>query len=275
LLANWGALELDSVEIIRPVFYRGKGAYLVGRIVLGRQINPLILVLLNTDRGIVVDAVLLRVDEVSIVFSFTRSYFHVEVEIPHQLISFLKSIMPAKRVAEIYISIGYNKHGKTELYRNLLRHLQRSDDQFEIARGEKGMVMVVFTMPSYDVVFKVIRDRFADPKTPPGRKVMDRYQLVFKHDRAGRLVDAQEFEHLKFDRDRFSAGLIQELLATAGAQPWARIMSRSNIFIPKDGPCRSIFASVRPAKISVEAVLDYGQAIKDLAATNIFPGDIL
>src|SRR5205085_1675025 len=150
------------------------------------------------------DAVLLTEDEASVVFSYTRSYFLVDLERPYDLISFLKAIMPLKRPAELYTSIGYNKHGKTLLYRDLLQHLATSDDRFTVAPGEKGMVMEVFTLPGFDVVFKVIKDRFAPPKTTTRQSVMASYNLVFKHDRAGRLVDAQEFEHLRFDRNRFS-----------------------------------------------------------------------
>ncbi|MGD0042763.1 MAG: isocitrate dehydrogenase kinase/phosphatase AceK regulatory subunit, partial [Isosphaeraceae bacterium] len=124
----------------------------------------------------------------SIIFSFTRSYFHVEVHRPRDLVMFLKSFMPRKPIAELYIAIGYNKHGKTELYRDLMQHIDQSTDTLDIARGDRGMVMCVFTLPSFDVVFKVIRDRFAYPKTSSRRDVMERYQLVFKHDRAGRLA---------------------------------------------------------------------------------------
>ena len=199
---------IHGIDLIDSVFYRNQGAYLVGRITgegesRGHEL-PLTLALLHEDAGIVVDAALLTADEVSILFSFTRSYFHVEVHRPRDLVAFLKSFMPRKPIAELYIAIGYNKHGKTELYRDLMRHIDQSTDLFDIAPGDRGMVMSVFTLPSFDVVFKVIRDRFAYPKTSTRRYVMDRYQLVFKHDRAGRLADVQEFEHLTFARDRFS-----------------------------------------------------------------------
>jgi len=225
----------------------------------------------------VVDAVLLTENEASIVFSFTRSSFHVDVEAPHDVIRFLKSIMPVKRVAELYIALGYNKHGKAELYRDLVHHLQRSTDKFAIAPGDRGMVMLVFTMPSYDVVFKVIRDTFAYPKTTTRRQVMDRYQLVFKHDRAGRLVDAQEFEYLAFPRDRFSDDLLTELADGAASS----VIIEDNRVIVKH-----LYTERRVTPLNLhlwhvdeaaarDVVLDYGQAIKDLAATNIFPGDLL
>ena len=238
---------------------------------------PLVVALRNGDKGVVVDAVLLTEDEVSIVFSFTRSYFHVDVEQPHDVIRFLKSIMPLKRVAELYIALGYNKHGKTELYRDLLRHFNQSDDKFVIAPGDRGMVMIVFTLPSYDVVFKVIRDKFLPPKTTTRQDVMDRYQLVFKHDRAGRLVDAQEFEHLAFAADRFSDELLVELMEAAPDSVTIQdgTVDVKHLYTERRITPLNLYLHDAEPVAGAEAVLDYGEAIKDLAATNIFPGDLL
>ncbi len=272
-----GALPIESVEVMKPVFYRNQGAFLVGRVRGGDRSVPLVVALRSGDEGVVVDAVLLTEDEVSIVFSFTRSYFHVDVEQPHDVIRFLKSIIPLKRVAELYIALGYNKHGKTELYRDLLRHLHQSDDKFVIAPGDRGMVMVVFTLPSYDIVFKVIRDKCLPPKTATRQDVMDRYQLVFKHDRAGRLVDAQEFEHLAFTVERFSDELLAELREAA---PDSVTIQDGTVDIKhlyterRITPLNLYLRDAQPVA-AAEAVLDYGEAIKDLAATNIFPGDLL
>jgi isocitrate dehydrogenase kinase/phosphatase len=276
-LAAWGAQPVEAVEMIVPVFYRGKGAYLIGRIRGGDRVMPLVLALHHDDGGIVLDATLVTQDEVSIVFSFTRSYFHVELEQPHAVIQFLSSIMPLKRVAELYIALGYNKHGKTELYRDLRRHLDRSTDQFEIAPGDRGMVMVVFTLPSYDIVFKVIRDRFLPPKSATRQEVMDKYQLVFKHDRAGRLVDAQEFEHLAFARQRFSEALQAELTASAAGSVTVTDsdVDIRHLYIERRMTPLNLYLADADEAAAREAALDYGQAVKDLAATNIFPGDLL
>ncbi len=129
--------RFDFVELLEPVFYRNKGAYVVGRVVRGERFLPLVLALVNPDGRVAVDAVLLDEDDVSVVFSFTRSYFHVDVEAPAGIVRFLKSILPRKPVAELYVTLGYNKHGKTELYRDLLRHLERSGDRFETARARR------------------------------------------------------------------------------------------------------------------------------------------
>ncbi|HKZ85672.1 MAG TPA: bifunctional isocitrate dehydrogenase kinase/phosphatase [Anaerolineae bacterium] len=273
----YGEQPIESIEVVKPVFYRNQGAYLIGRIRGGDGSVPLAVALRSGDEGVVVDAVLLTEDEVSIVFSFTRSYFHVDVEQPHDVIRFLKSIMPLKRVAELYIALGYNKHGKTELYRDLLRHLHQSDDKFVIAPGDRGMVMVVFTLPSYDIVFKVIRDKCLPPKTATRQDVMDRYQLVFKHDRAGRLVDAQEFEHLAFTVDRFSDDLLAELREAAPGSVTIQdgIVDIKHLYTERRITPLNLYLRDAQPVAAAEAVLDYGEAIKDLAATNIFPGDLL
>ena len=271
------AQPMDSIEMLKPVFYRGKGAYLVGRIRRGNSVSPFILPLLHDESGIYLDAVLLAPNDAAIVFSFTRSYFHVEVDRTAALIAFLKTILTQKKTSEIYISIGYNKHGKTVLYREIVEHLARTSDRFQLARGDRGMVMIVFTLPSLDVIFKVIRDRFAPPKTVSRQEVMQKYALVFRHNRAGRLVDAQEFEHLVFERDRFAPELIDELLLEArdtvsveGGRLFIRHLYAERRVVPLN-----LFIREQDEGASRDALLDYGRSIRDLAATNTFPGDLL
>jgi isocitrate dehydrogenase kinase/phosphatase len=273
----WGDLPIDAIEVLDPVFYRNKGAYLIGRLVGDGRLMPLVVALVNRSGRVVVDAVLLTENEASIVFSFTRSSFLVDVEAPREVIRFLHAIMPLKRVAELYIALGYTKHGKAELYRDLVRHLARSDDRFEIAPGDPGLVMVVFTLPSYDIVFKVIRDGFRYPKTTTREHVMARYRLVFRHDRAGRLADAQEFEQLAFPRDRFSEALLAELGAEASRSVSVdgdRVVFR-HLYTERRVRPLNLYLREAEATEAREVVLDYGRAIKDLAATNIFPGDLL
>lgn len=279
LMAAWGSPQFDALDLVASPFYRNKGAYLVGRIRQGQgaatRLNPLVIALLNGDEGVFADAILLTEDEASIVFSFTHSYFHVDVDCPYLLAAFLKTIMPLKRRAELYTSIGCNKHGKTELYRDLYCHLQESDDRFEPARGDKGMVMAVFTMPSFDVVFKVIKDAFPHPKRTTREDVRARYQLVFNRDRAGRLIDAQEFEHLAFDRSRFTDEALAELLDTSGntVSVLGNTVDIKHLYTERRLTPLNLYLREHPEEAEA-IVLDYGQAIKDLAATNIFPGDL-
>ncbi|MEW6283929.1 MAG: bifunctional isocitrate dehydrogenase kinase/phosphatase, partial [Candidatus Eremiobacterota bacterium] len=264
-------------EMFPEPFYRNKGAYLVGRLRVGEEWLPLVLALVNVDGEVALDAVVLPPDEVSILFSFTRSYFNVETAEPGALVNFLKSIMPHKRKGELYTSIGHNKHGKTLLYRDLLQHLAASDDRFETAPGEKGMVMTVFTLPNFGVVFKLIKDRFSYPKRTTRREVMEKYRHVYLHDRAGRMVDAHEFVHLEFDKQRFDPACLDELLQVAGqtvSVQGDRVVIQ-HLYTERKVIPLNLYVKEAPAEFVVEAVKDYGACIKDLAWADIFPGDLL
>ncbi|HEX2451968.1 MAG TPA: bifunctional isocitrate dehydrogenase kinase/phosphatase [Gemmatimonadales bacterium] len=266
-----------SLEVLRAPFYRNKGAYLVGRILGADEVVPLVLPLLHGPDGIVLDAVLLTIDEASIVFGFSWSYFFVDAPHPRGVVSFLRSIMPHKPVDELYTSIGHNKHGKTELYRSLMRHLERPEARFAFAEGDEGMVMGVFTLPSFNVVFKIIKDVFGAPKQTTRRSVMAKYHLVFQHDRVGRLADAQEFERLEFRRRCFPDDLLAYLLRVAGqnvAVDGDRVVVRHCYTERRVTPLNLFLAHADPAAAR-DAILDYGNAIKDLAGADIFTGDML
>ncbi|MBI3913503.1 MAG: bifunctional isocitrate dehydrogenase kinase/phosphatase [Chloroflexi bacterium] len=277
LRGSGGWSEVARVEMCEAIFYRDQRAYLIGLIHATSERIPLVIALTHATEGVAVDTVLTDENDVSILFSFARSHFHVQIARPYDLVRFLHHIMPRKRIAELYISIGYHKQGKTELYRDFLHHLAESDDQFDIAAGDRGMVMTVFTLPSYDIVFKLFKDQFADPKTSTRAQVMDKYNLVFRHDRAGRLIDAQEFEHLEIDRARFSEKLLVELARLAGQAVMIendRVHIR-HAYVERRVTPLNLFLRQADAATAEQAVIDYGHAIKDLAASNIFPGDVL
>jgi isocitrate dehydrogenase kinase/phosphatase len=259
------------------VFYQISRAYIVGRLVGREFLVPLVIALRNTDGGLLVDAVMLAEADVSIVFGFTRSYFHVDLERVAEAVVFLKSILPLKPVSELFTVLGRARQGKTERYRELMRNLERTSDLFVRAAGERGLVMVCFTLPSFDVVFKVIRDRFAYPKTVLRQEVMDKYRMVFIHDRAGRLVDAQEFRRLRFPRARFAPELLQELRQEAADtvhEDGADLVFDHMYIERRMTPLNLHLRHASPADAE-RAVIDYGQCIRDLAYTNIFPGDLL
>ncbi|MFZ5624239.1 MAG: bifunctional isocitrate dehydrogenase kinase/phosphatase [Gemmatimonadota bacterium] len=277
-LAVEGAMLAGATaEVIPSVFYRNKGAYLVGRLRTRRGLVPLVLALLHEPRGIVVDAVLTEPDDISSVFGFTRSYFHVETTEPRTLVAFLSSLMPLKRIDELYTAIGYNKHGKTELYRALMAHLESSGAQFEVAEGERGLVMTVFALPSLNLVFKIIRDRCEFPKNVTRRQVMEKYHLVFVRDRVGRLADAHEFEHLAFRRDRFAPGLLEALLAEAGrtVRVEGDLVILRHLYVERRVVPLNLYLRHAGPDEARRVIVDYGNAIKDLAAANIFTGDML
>jgi len=267
---------IDSIEFLRPVFYRNKGAYLVGRLRWLNRVSPVIIPLVCTDSGVRADAVILTEWDASRLFGYTRSYFHVLCRRPAAVVGFVKSLLPVKPVAELYTSIGYSQHGKTNLFRALYRHMDHSNTRFERARGVRGMVMAVFALPSFDVVFKIIKDRFPPSKHTTPDEVKRRYKLVFDHDRVGRLVDAQEFENLSFQRDRFDNDLLDELRTDC---------SRSVTITDDEVILHHVYTERRLYPLDLylremsrdrarAAAIDYGNAIKDLAAANIFPGDL-
>jgi isocitrate dehydrogenase kinase/phosphatase len=267
-----------ALETLRPLFYQGKGAYLVGRLLLSAgAVVPVVIVLRNSARGVRVDAVLLDRNEASQVFSFTRSYFHVDVERPYDVMRFLRSLMPRKPIAELYIAIGEVKQGKTELYRAIVDQLNETSEQYCFAPGIPGLVMVVFTAPGLDMVLKVIRDVFPPQKDLSPARVRERYGWVYTHDRAGRLVDAQEFEHLVFPRDRFEPALLEELLSTCAKT--VRVQGdRVHVdlaYVERKLTPLNIYVRKAPFEQACAALGEYARAIHDLCACNIFPGDLL
>lgn len=270
-------LEVEKIEFIRAIFYQMTRAYLVGRISGKGWKLPFVLTFKNTEHGVLIDAVMMDESTVSILFSFTRSYFHADLPHVGQAVVFLKSILPRKPVSELYTVLGRAKQGKTERYRELFRHLQQSTDQFVHAPGDKGLVMICFTLPSFDVVFKIIRDRFAYPKNILREDVLRKYELVFKHDRAGRLVDAQEFKRLKFPRARFADELLEELRnETAGTVHFEDgELLVDHMYVERRMTPLNLYIHNASREDAESAVLDYGQCVRDLAVTNIFAGDLL
>jgi len=273
-----GGLErLTRIEFMRPIFYQNTRAYVVGRALGVAQPQPVVIALKNGPEGIGVDAVLTSVRDTSILFGFTRSYFHADLETVHDAVVFLRTILPRKPLAELFTVLGRARQGKTETYRTFFRHLQHSRDPFVEAPGDRGMVMAVFTLPSFDVVFKVIRDRFAYPKTVVRKDVLDKYYLVFRHDRAGRLVDAQEFKMLRFPRTRFDPALLEHLLESTSQSVCVDgdDVVITHCYVERRLRPLNLYLAEASPLAARHAVLDYGQAIRDLAATNIFPGDLL
>ncbi|ANM31825.1 hypothetical protein ABI59_23070 [Acidobacteria bacterium Mor1] len=277
LQAVIGVDQVDAFETLVPVFYRSKGAYIIGRIRSGNQTIPFVLPLRHAEGGVAVDAVLLSSSEVSILFSFTRSYFQVDAPCARSLIAFLKSIIPLKSVAELYINLGFDKHGKAELFLGLRRHLESSGSRFEFAAGEVGMVMIVLTLPYYDMVFKIIRDRFAYPKSATREKVRRCYRMVYEADRVGRLVEAQPFESLRFPRSLFRREVLAELEQEAGHAVTfdGDDVVLEHLYMERKVTPLNLYVQQADQIAARRALVDYGDAIKELSAANIFPGDFL
>lgn len=268
---------VETIEVYPNPYFRGRAAYVVGDMTAGITTLPMAIAIHHTSRGLIIGAILVEPDDISVLFSYTRSSFMVVIDNPGEVVNYLRRLIPHRKAAELYAAIGYNKHGKTERYRDLRAHLAESGEKFVYARGIKGMVMIVFTLPGYDAVFKVIRDRFPYPKQTTRRQVMSKYRLVFRHDRAGRLIDAHEFEHMRFSRDRFDEDLLAELASDASRSVTIEgdVVTLHHVYMErKVTPLDIYLRESNPVKAR-GAIIDYGRAIKNLAMSDIFPGDML
>jgi len=267
-----------QIQMLRPPFYRNRTAYLVGRVINGPDRYPFILRVRRSEGGTAyVENLVSERNEVANLFTSARAYFLVDTEVPSAVIRFLLGFLPEKSAADLYTQIGFHKQGKAEFYRDFLDHLQRSSDPIETAPGSKGMVMLVFTLPSYPYVFKVIRDRFRPPKDTTRQQVIDRYHMVKQHDRVGRMSDAWEFSYTAFPVERFTDDLLAELQEEAASQVTIeddRLVIK-HLFIERRLEPLNLYLERAGAEAARDALQDYGDAIRDIAAAGIFPGDLL
>ena len=266
-----------QIQVLNTLFFRNKGAYAVGRFINHGTTLPFAIALLRRPSGhIYADALLLGEDDLSALFSFTRAYFLVDMETPAAYVNFLATLMPHKAKAELYTTIGLQKQGKTLFYRDFLQHLSHSHDAFDVAPGIHGLVMLVFTLPSYPYVFKLIRDRIAKPGMDHNT-VRRKYMLVKKHDRVGRMADTWEYSQVALPKARFSESLLAELRKEVPSlleEDGERLVLRHVYIERRMTPLNLYLRRARTADLDV-AIKGYGDAIRELAAANIFPGDML
>ena len=284
-LGDWRLRANFQVQVLSSLFYRNKGAYLVGKVINGFNEMPFALPIVHIasapDRPhsgrLTIDAALFGEDDLQLIFSFARAYFMVDMEIPSAYVQFLRSLMPRKPRAEIYNAIGLQKHGKNLFYRDFLHHLRHSSDKFRIAPGIKGMVMLVFDLPSFPYVFKVIKDFYPPPKDTTREQIKGKYLLVKTHDRVGRMADTLEYANVAFPRARFEDALVAELkhhCPSVFEEDGESVVIRHLYIERRMIPLNIYLQDATPAQIG-HAVVEYGNAIKDLVAANIFPGDML
>ncbi len=297
MTAKLGDVKLRAnfqIQVLTGLFFRNKGAYVVGKLINGFNEFAFALPILHTKAGdkLLIDAALFGEDDLLILFSFARAYFMVDMEIPSAYVQFLRSMMPRKPRNEIYNALGLAKQGKTLFYRDFLHHQRHSTDKFRIAPGIKGMVMLVFDLPSFPYVFKVIKDYYPPPKDTTREQIKGKYLLVKQHDRVGRMADTLEYSEVAFPRDRFDDELIAEIQKFAPSQ--LEISDRDgdgrteviikHVYIERRMIPLNIYLqeafdlgidNPRAREQIERGVIEYGNAIKDLVAANIFPGDML
>ncbi len=278
-LGGWPTAEANvQIQVLYSAFYRNKGAYIFGKVINGNTETPFAIPVRHTDENqLVVDTLLLDVLLITILFSLSRAHFMVDMEVPSGYVQFLMSMMPNKPRSEIYTMLGLGKQGKAMFYRDLTEHLRHSQDKFIIAPGIRGMVMLVFTLPSYPYVFKVIKDVFAPTKEVDHATVRAKYQLVKQVDRVGRMADTLEFSLVALPRDRFSDDLLaalHEQVPSLLEEDGDDLVIRHLYIERRMTPLNLYLDSATPAQID-HAVFEYGNAIRELASANIFPGDML
>jgi len=283
-LGEYRARANFQVQVLSSLFFRNKGAYAVGKIVNGYAELPFALPILHNAEGqLYIDCVLFGEEDILLLFSFARAYFMVDMEIPSAYVQFLRTLMPRRARTELYNALGLQKHGKNLFYRDFLYHLRHSSDRFRIAPGIKGMVMLVFDLPSFPFVFKVIKDEYPPQKDTTREQIMGKYLLVKQHDRVGRMADTLEFSNVAFPLDRFEDELIDEIRRYAPSQ--LEISDRDgdgqielilkHVYIERRMIPLNIYLQDATPEQMERAVIEYGNAIKDLVAANIFPGDML
>lgn len=268
-----------QLQILSSLFYRDKGAYLVGRMLNGNQQTPFVACLRHSPSGggLRVDALLLKGEHLAALFSLSRAYFLVDMDVPSEFVAFLNQLMPGKSKAELYTSVGLHKQGKTLFYRDLHASLKHSTDAFVLAPGVRGMVMMVFTLPSFPWVFKVIRDEFPPPKQITREEIRAKYLLVKYHDRVGRLPDAMEYSDVLFPAERMDPAVIEELersCAHSVEREGDRLVVR-HLYVERRMTPLDLWLQRADPEQQRHGIHEFGLAIRDLAEANIFAGDLL
>ncbi|KPZ51580.1 MULTISPECIES: bifunctional isocitrate dehydrogenase kinase/phosphatase [unclassified Pseudoalteromonas] len=273
-------LNNGYIEYANSLFFRNKACYLIGRCIAKNGDNmPFAIAILNTNRGLKLDAVMMGADQLSLLFGFARTYFMVDTDQPARYVDYLSVLMPHKKRFELFNAIGFIKHAKTEFYRYKVDTTKNSPTHFKYvtAPGTPGMVMLVFTIEGLDYVYKVIKDKFSAPKTATKAQVKAKYNFVKQADRVGRLVDTHEFRYLAFDLSRFSDELLKQMKAQIGSSMVisGKALILKHVYVERKMTPLNLYINHCSDKALQQVMTDYGKAIKDLAGANIFPGDML
>ncbi|MBC3885887.1 bifunctional isocitrate dehydrogenase kinase/phosphatase [Undibacterium griseum] len=285
LKENFGGEKLEpnhQIQVLANLFYRNKSAYIIGKGINGNREYPFVIPVMHKRKGtLMLDTILFDTMQITVLFSFTRAYFQVDMEVPSAYVQFIRSILPKKPRSEIYTMIGLQKHGKNLFYRDFLQHLRYSSDRIETAPGIRGLVMLVFALPSFPYVFKLIKDSFPPPKETTKALIKEKYLLVKNHDRVGRMADTLEYSDVAFPRARFSEALLAEIrqFAPSLLEVNDDEVVIKHLYIERRMTPLNIWLTEAERRDDMAAmehgVREYGNAIKDLVAANIFPGDML
>jgi isocitrate dehydrogenase kinase/phosphatase len=271
-----------QIQVLGSAFYRNKAAYIIGKAINGSVEYPFAIPVLHDDNGqLFLDTVLLDAWRIGLLFSLSRAYFMVDMEVPSGYVQFLRAVLPNKPRSELYIMLGLGKQGKTMFFRDFIYHLHHSEDKFIMAPGIRGLVMLVFTLPSYPYVFKLIKDVFGTSKNMDRATVKKKFMMVKQVDRVGRMADTLEFSNVLFPLKRFDDEVLAELqkLAPNCFEVDGDQLIIKHLYIERRMEPLNIHLDRMERSNNLEglehAIREYGSAIRELAQANIFPGDML
>ncbi|HXE38868.1 MAG TPA: bifunctional isocitrate dehydrogenase kinase/phosphatase, partial [Azonexus sp.] len=271
-----------QIQVLASGFYRNKAAYIMGKAINGAAEYPFAIPILHNESGqLYVDTILLDAWRIGLLFSLSRAYFMVDMEVPSGYVQFLRAVLPNKPRSELYIMLGLGKQGKTMFYRDFIYHLHHSEDKFIMAPGIRGMVMLVFTLPSFPYVFKIIMDVFGASKNTDRATVKNKFLLVKQVDRVGRMADTLEFSYVAFPLKRFADEVLEELKKVAPScfEVEGETLFIKHLYIERRMEPLNIHLDRMERANNIEglehAIREYGSAIRELAQANIFPGDML
>lgn len=273
--------KLIRVDMIDAGFYRNRGAYLVGRLIFENdRFIPLILALLNDERGIYVDAVLTSVTYAHNIFSSTLANFHVTNPCYHEVCALLKSIMPKRPLGLHYSTIGYNHLGKVAVMRELEAELLESENGLETAVGSPGTVAMGFAASNSAYSLKVIRDKptaqYKWGEFGGLESVIRKYTRVHEINRTGSMLDSIIYYKVRLDRSWFSPALLEDLLAHAAETVSLNgddVIFKYLIVQIKLTPL-PVYLENASDRQAETAITNLGYCIKNNAAANIYNRDL-
>jgi isocitrate dehydrogenase kinase/phosphatase len=281
MLEGWraeiGASTPRHLEILRPVFFRDQEAYIAGKLWAREGEMPVVLALRNDERGIALDAVLTGKEDMrNILFVSTRSTFHVLADEYREVLAFLDSLAPERGHPAMCAVLGFTHPARVALNQRLRDHLARTRERFARVPGREGMAMVVFGPPGFPYVFKVIRDFSAKQGWTGRQRIMDVYRWVHEINRGRLMLDAWIYRNLRFPRDAFEPGVLQELLSAAPQS----VRLDGDAVILKDvyaqrrvRPLNTFFEEEEERALRERAADALGCFIKDLASMGLFVSD--
>ena len=280
VLAGRGGGGLRAIEMIRGGFFRNRGAYLMGRMILkGADLKPLVIALFNHAEGVRAEAVLQAVPHVHNLCSSTEAPFQVTNRHYHELAGFLSSIMPSRPLGLHYSTIGYYHFSKVAVMHEVRRRLIHDGERLAVAPGSPGTVTIAFTSPRSDYVLKVIRDRptsgYKWDSFAGVDAVLAKYKRVHEINRTGSMLDNIVYYNLRLERSWFEPALAQELLDAAvnSVQLQGEALVFRYLIVQRKLTPLNVFLESAPEDKAVRAMMNLGFCIRNNAAANVFNKD--